>query len=379
MRLSFCDYHILAFLKQLEGSSKPLDLLLSDYFKSHKSLGANDRRTIGEMIYGLIRWKSLIDHGCPSETLIDRLNYYRKLDFQAIAKDPSIPEPIRLGTTEFLYEKLTTHFGKEKGQEICKILNTEAPATIRANLLKTTREHLLSLWKDSFGPSPCLYAPEGIQFPKRAPLLSLPEFKQGLFEMQDEGSQIVANLVKAMPGDLVLDYCSGSGGKTLAFAPSMQGKGQIYLHDIRPSALAQAKKRLCRAGIQNGQFLNPGHPQLPRLKEKCNWVLADVPCTGTGALRRNPDQKWTIDAPMLERFVSTQKEIAGQALIYLKPKGHFVYVTCSLLKEENEEQIEHFLTSYPLQLVKTLSLLPKEKGMDGFFAALFVKKESMLQ
>lgn len=382
MKIPFCDHHILAFLSEYNSSEtekKPLDLLLSEYFKAHKSLGSTDRRTIGEAIYGIVRWKTLIDYACPSKFPLDQLNYYKKIDFHAVAKDLSIPEAIRLGTTEFLLNQFIAAFGVEKTREICRVLNTSAPTTVRANALKTSREELLEKWSRAFSVTACHYAAHGIQFSKRSPLFSLPEFKEGLFEMQDEGSQLVAALVKAAPGDLVLDYCSGSGGKTLAFAPSMKGRGQIYLHDIRPSALSQAKKRLNRAGIQNSQCLPPEHPQLERLKEKCNWVLADVPCSGTGTLRRNPDQKWGIDAAMVNRLAETQREIVQKALLFVKPGGHFVYATCSILPEENEKQVELFLKSYPIELVEPpLSLLPRERGMDGFFAACFIKKQPMI-
>jgi len=382
MKIPFCDHHILAFLADFESSGsarKPIDLLLAQYFKAHKSLGATDRRTIGETIYGMVRWKSLIDYCCNSTFPLDRLNYYKNIHLSKLLEDTSIPLDIRLGIPEFLLESFINAYSSEKAIDLCKILNTTAPTTVRVNLLKTTRDQLLNQWQKTFSVFPCQYSSMGIQFSKRAALFALPEFKQGLFEMQDEGSQLVAALVKANPGDLVLDYCSGSGGKTLAFAPSMKGRGQIYLHDIRPSALSQAKKRLQRAGIQNCQCLTPQHPQLSLLKEKCHWVLADVPCSGTGTLRRNPDQKWSIDAPMLQRLVDTQKEIVDQALTYVKVGGHFVYATCSLLPEENESQVKFILKNYPLELIeKPLLLLPKEGGMDGFFAASFIKKQSML-
>ncbi len=120
----------------------------------------------------------------------------------------------------------------------------------------------------------------------------MPEFKQGLFEVQDEGSQLIANLMDPTPGDQVMDYCAGSGGKTLAFAPKMQHRGQIYLHDIRPWALDEARKRLKRAGIQNAQVVLPEDPKLNKLRGKMDWVLVDAPCTGSGTFRRNPDMKW---------------------------------------------------------------------------------------
>lgn len=377
MTIPYCDHHIASFLSQYALGKAPLDMALARYFKSHLSLGSHDRRAIGDAVYGMIRWKNLLDHLCPIAPPLERYRFYKSLD-NSIFSDASIPEAVRLGVPEFLYERLVRDFGKPKAKRLCDTLNTSAPTTVRANLLKTNRETLLSLWSE-YQPTPCTQAPDGIRFSKRLPLFSFPEFKQGLFEVQDEGSQLVASLVAARPGDIVLDFCSGSGGKTLAIAPGMQGRGQIYLHDIRPTVLLEAKKRLKRAGIQNAQFLPPGHGQLARLKEKCDWVLIDVPCSGTGTLRRNPDQKWNLNTEMLERLVIEQRTIAKEALAYLKPGGRLVYATCSILSEENRDQIDFLLSSYPLELEgQPLSLLPQEGGMDGFFAAVFKKMNTMI-
>lgn len=370
MRLPFCDHHICAFLQTYLKSQKPLDLSLSDYLRNHKSIGAHDRRLIGETLYGMIRWKSLIDYFCNSDHPLDRLRCYRKISLEDARANPAIPEPARFGVNEFLYSRLCTSYGTDKARSICLILNETAPTTIRVNLLKTTRENLMKLWEGKFQMIPCSKSPNGIQFLKREPLFSLPEFKAGLFEAQDEGSQLVADLIRAKPGDHVLDYCSGSGGKTLAFAPSMTGKGQIYLHDNRPWVLNEARKRLNRAGIQNVQFNLP--------KKKVDWLLADVPCSGTGTLRRNPDAKWKIDSAMIDRLILQQREIVHSALEHLKDEGRFVYATCSILPEENEQQVAYFLKTYPLVLdSEPLSLLPEERGMDGFFAAVF-KKQTLI-
>lgn len=373
-RISFRDHHLIHFLKNWSESKAPLDQAWGDYLRAHKSIGAHDRRVMGQTLFGMVRWKSLIDTFCPSDSFVEKLATFRGLDLARCFKDSALPEDVRLGLPPFLFRRFQAIFGSEKTKELGMILNEEAPVTIRANLLKTTREDLLAKWPE-FSPKPCVQAPAGIQFTGRPPLFTLPEFKEGFFEVQDEGSQLIADWVDPRPGQQVLDFCSGSGGKTLAFAPKMAGRGQIFLHDIRPSILIEAKKRLKRAGIQNAQCVEPGHAQLKALKNKLDWVLADVPCSGSGTLRRNPDAKWHIDASMVERLIQEQRKITQEALEYVRPKGHFVYATCSLLPEENETQVTFFLENHPLELVKEpLSLLPERGGMDGFFVALFRKR-----
>lgn len=369
MEQAFLNRHIQNFFHILETSNQPLDLLLSTYFRAHKNLGSKDRKIIGDLIYGMTRWKTLLDHFAPS----DRISFYQNIDWEKILCDASIPKAARLGLPEFLYSRFCAHFGLDQTEILGKILNQTAPTTIRVNLLKTTREKLLDAWKDRFSLSPCLHSPSGIRFSKREPLFTLPEFKEGLFEIQDEGSQLISDLVAAVPGNSVLDYCSGSGGKTLGFAPRMQGKGQIYLHDIRKSALFEARRRLKRAGIQNVQYLQDKE-MLKKIIGKCDWVLIDVPCSGTGTLRRNPDHKWKLNAPMIEQYVQEQRAIAREACQYVKPGGRLVYATCSLLPEENGAQVEYILKNLPLTLEKEpLLLLPQPGGMDGFFSAVFKK------
>lgn len=343
---------------------------MSEYFRSHKSIGSKDRKKIGETLYRLIRYKSLFIHLASSTVPKHLLSCFQKINLENVLDDPDIPAPERLGVNDFLYRRLTENYGPEKGVEICKILNTEAPVTVRANGLKTDREALLKLWSEKYTVKPCEKCEYGIQFEKREPLFSLPEFKDGLFEMQDEGSQRISELVEVRPGDHLLDYCSGSGGKTLAIAPHTKGKGQIYLYDIRPWILKDARKRLKRAGVQNAQFVLP--------KKRVDWLLTDVPCSGTGTLRRNPDAKWKIDQNMIDRLVLEQREIVKTSLAFLKEGGRLVYATCSILPEENEKQVEYFVKTHPLILEKEpLSILPEKSGSDGFFAAVF-KKQSLL-
>jgi len=193
-----------------------------------------------------------------------------------------------------------------------------------------------------------------------------------LFEVQDEGSQLIADLIEATPRDHVLDYCAGSGGKTLAFAPKMQHKGQIYLHDVRLPALMEAKKRLCRAGIQNAQILLPDDNSKKKLlKKSMDWVLVDVPCSGTGTLRRNPDMKWNFQPDTIEKLIDKQQQIFEEALPFLHPQGSIVYATCSILPQENEEQIAYFIKKFKMKIVNApFRSTPLSNGMDGFFGAV---------
>ncbi|MCE2983800.1 MAG: RsmB/NOP family class I SAM-dependent RNA methyltransferase [Parachlamydia sp.] len=371
MKIPFRDHHLLTLLDAYDQQTLPLDLFISHYFREHSALGSKDRGFIAETIYALVRWQGLLDHLSESTSWAKRYETYLATDFEAIQKRDDLPPYLRVSFPEHLFKLIADDYGIETAMELCLISNTPAPTTIRANALKISRDDLYQRWKETYSVTPTDISPDGITFQKKIHFFTLPEFKEGLFEIQDEGSQLLAGLVHANPGDNVLDYCSGSGGKTLAIAPRLNLKGQIYLHDIRPFALQEAKKRLKRAGIQNCQILQADSPQLARLKKKMQWVLADVPCTGTGTMRRNPDMKWKFDGEMLERLVGQQRMIFEKALSFLRPDGHIVYGTCSLLKEENQNQVLHFIKTYDLQIVgEIFQSLPSIGGMDGFFGVV---------
>lgn len=372
--MHFRHHHIVSILKSYQQQKLPLDLFLKDYFKIHKAIGSKDRSFISETVYTMIRWNGLLDYLCgESSDCEKRLETYLHWDLATLKQQAEIPLHIRAGFPKRLFDLISASHGLEKGLEICHNSNMMAPITVRANILKTTREYLLNTWKDKYSVSPCLYSKHGIIFEKRLNFFDLPEFKQGLFEIQDEGSQLLSELVRAQPGQLVLDFCAGSGGKTLAFAPKMQNKGQIYLHDIRIHALNDAKKRLRRAGIQNAQIIEPENPNLKKLKKKMDWVLVDAPCTGTGTLRRNPDMKWKFNEQLLKEMISLQRVIFERALSYLKPDGFIIYATCSLLNEENKDQIDHLKKTYNLTVENIFQSTPLAGGMDGFFGAVIKK------
>ena len=351
--LKFRQYHLSSVLKSLESEKIPLDALLSRYFRLHKALGSKDRLFISDTLYHYIRWKNLYEHLHLDPSPLDPLVHLQ---------DTAIPLHVRYGMPPSLYQMLIEAYGEEKAHQIALISNTRAPLTIRANPLKISRQQLLEKWAKNFKISPCPRAPHGMHFHEKINFFTQPEYKEGLFEIQDEASQLAAELVKAQPKDHVLDYCAGAGGKTLAFAHRLQKTGQIYLHDIRPHPLQEARKRLNRAGIQNVQFALPH-------KKQMDWVVVDVPCTGTGTFRRNPDLKWKFDADRLAHLLEEQREIFQEAVSYLHPQGTIVYMTCSLLPQENEHQVAYFKKTFGLEVVETFQTLPVEGGMDGFFAA----------
>ncbi len=355
--MKFRQYHLSTVLESLESQKIPLDALLSRYFRLHKALGSKDRLFISETLYHYIRWKSLYQHLKISPSPL------APLDPLTLLNDPSIPGHIRYAMPQPLYDLLVQTYGEEKTQAICLVNNNRAPLTIRINPFKTSRDALLAKWSKTYKVSPCPLSPHGIYFHEKVNFFILPEFTEGLFEIQDEASQLAAELVKAKPKHHVLDYCAGAGGKTLAFAHRLENTGQIYLYDIRPHPLQEARKRLNRAGVQNVQFsLSPSQ------KGKMDWVAVDVPCTGTGTFRRNPDLKWKFEISDLENLICEQREIFHEAVSYLQPHGTIVYMTCSILPQENEEQIAYFKQNYGFEVAETFQTLPIHNGMDGFFA-----------
>jgi 16S rRNA (cytosine967-C5)-methyltransferase len=347
--MKFREHHLRELLGKIRSESTHLDVLLRHYFRNNKALGSKDRAWVSETLYHYIRWKNLYD------TL--------KLD--PIAPLPATTDlslALKLGTPQKLIDILTAAYGAEKTAEICQINQTRAPITLRANLLKISRDDLLQKLQPQLELVPTDHSPWGINCGSKVNFAALSEFQEGLFEVQDEASQLGAALVHPLSKQQILDYCAGAGGKSLAVAPLMRRSGQLYLHDIRPQALLEAKKRLRRGGIQNAQF------NLPPKKKSMDWVMVDVPCSGTGTYRRNPDLKWKFEAIDLPCLIQEQRNIFDQALHYLHPHGTIVYMTCSILPEENEQQTDFFQKKYSLQVVEKFQTLPLLKGMDGFFA-----------
>jgi len=369
--------HFFEILHSFDLNKGPLDLFISRYFRAHPQLGSKDRLYIVERLYAFFRWKSLIDallgkKEDDEEALFELLDR----DLSAYSSDTSLEEWTRVSFPKELFDLLQSRW-KEKTLSICVSSNKEAPITLRANSMKISRADLIERFKKAgIEATEDPQGKDAIHLPKRMNVWVLPEFKEGLFEMQDAGSQKVADLIDILPGESLLDYCAGSGGKALACAPKMQNRGQLFLHDVRARALQEAKRRLKRAGVQNAQCIV--HEEKKRLKlllGRMDWVLADVPCSGTGTLRRNPDMKWHFSLEKLSRIVQEQREIFDQALTFVRPNGRIVYATCSVLAEENEEQIAYFLERYPLEVVgDPFQSIPEDGRMDGFYSVCMQKR-----
>ncbi len=298
----------------------------------------------------------------------------------------------------WLAGRFVADLGPEAAAALARSLNERAPLTIRANRLKNTREELAArLGGLDVATRPTPQAPDGLVVETRQNLFRLEPFQEGGFEIQDEGSQLLAALLDPHPGWLVIDACAGAGGKTLALAASMKNRGRIVALDTDERRLGELPKRAKRAGVHNRESHLVPADRLPdelaeKLLGRADAVLIDAPCSGTGVLRRNPDTRFRLQPEDVERFSALQKELLARYAALAKPGGRIVYATCSVLRAEDEEVVEAVLREHPeLELVppattlgeelagrlgaeRYLRLLPHQHGTDGFFAALLRRK-----
>jgi 16S rRNA (cytosine967-C5)-methyltransferase len=299
------------------------------------------------------------------------------------------PAPVRGDYPDWLDAALARTFGEARALELAA-LAARAPVDLRVNSLKSDAEHVLKAL-EPFHAAPLAFPEGAIRVPapaseaRAAPVEAAPAFEKGWFEVQDAGSQIAA----AVAGDIrraqVLDFCAGGGGKTLALAAAMANTGQLYAYDADARRLAETVRRAQRAGVRNLQVRSPIDPKaLDGLDGRMDLVFVDAPCTGSGTWRRHPDAKWRLSAEQLERRIAEQDAVLAAAAPFVKPGGRLVYVTCSLLAEENEDRVATFLAAHPdfasapVELAGAehwrtpdgfLRLTPRTAGTDGFFVA----------
>jgi 16S rRNA (cytosine967-C5)-methyltransferase len=304
---------------------------------------------------------------------------------------PAMPEPVRLEVPDWAHPKLRARFGADLTAELAALAESP-PLDLRVNLLKGTREEArAALAAAGIEALPTPLSPWGLRIAGRRPVTGLPVFRFGLVEIQDEGSQLVAALADARPGQRVCDYCAGAGGKTLALAMMMENRGHLVACDVSPVRLDGAIRRLRRAGVHNAErhLLAPGDRWAKRRGGSFDRVLVDAPCTGTGTWRRNPDARRRLKESDLGELLPKQASILDAASGLVRSGGRLVYATCSLLPEENEAQVDAFLARTPaFELIpldrawadgsargRFLSLTPARNSTDGFFAAVMERKK----
>jgi 16S rRNA (cytosine967-C5)-methyltransferase len=363
-------------LDEIESRHRPASDALKDWGLSHRFAGSKDRVAIGSFVFDALRCKAssawIMGENTSRAILLGSLRQMRQMSPQDVmalfSGEAHSPAPLSDSEQQAIVQGqldaapahvlgdfpdwLTSALG-EDAIALGRSLAERAPVDLRVNRLKGTRQKALAALAH-LNAEPTPLSPDGIRLPflpdGRGPALSAePAYVKGLVEVQDEGSQLAALLSNAKQGEQVLDLCAGGGGKTLALAALMQNKGQIYASDSDGRRLTPIYKRLERAGARNVQVRPPkgSTDVLADLKGRCDLVLVDAPCTGTGTWRRNPDAKWRVRPSSLEHHVSEQAEVLEKAMAYLNPKGRLLYITCSLLRDENETQIERFLEKHP--------------------------------
>ncbi len=416
-------------LSEIEARRRPAADALKDWGLAHRFAGSGDRAAIAGLVYDALRRKSssawLMGEATPRAEMLGALKQTRGLDADAIAAlftgDGHAPAKLteaereRLATAdlagtpahvagdfpEWLGPQFEASFGTAAAEE-GRALAERAPVDLRTNLLKTTRDKVLAALAH-LSPQPTPISPVGLRIAVRpdgrGPALSAePAYVKGLVEVQDEGSQLAALIAGAKPGMQVLDLCAGAGGKTLALAAAMDNHGQIYATDDDGRRLAPIFDRLARSGARNVQVRSPrgAADVLADLEGHCDLVMIDSPCTGSGAWRRNPDAKWRIRPGALEQRMKDQDETLQKAKNFVKKGGRIVYVTCSVLRAENEDRIAAFLERsddlLPLD-AKTQAgaaglpalaehtspfgpgfrLTPRTTGTDGFYIATLTR------
>jgi 16S rRNA (cytosine967-C5)-methyltransferase len=410
----------------------PADIIINRYFKERRFIGSKDRGAIAALVYLIIRnYATLTWHTQQHDIdgaralVIAALLLIEKKSFPDLQKlfngekfSPALlnasesafakalagkdllhekmPDHVRYNYPLWLEKEIQSSLGEEWRKELVTLAK-EAPVDLRVNTLLTTRDTLLAaLQKEGFAVEATTLSPLGIRMQTRAPVFTSECFKKGWFEMQDEGSQLVSLMLNAKPGQKIIDFCAGAGGKTLAIAAQMKNKGRIFAWDTSEKRLAQMKERLKRAKVDNVQMHlleSERDPFIKRHKDSADAVIVDAPCSGSGTWRRNPDLKWRFHEKDLQEIMQIQKNILDSAARTVKPSGYLLYVTCSMFKCENETQVATFLSQQQnFRVVTTgdlcsnfndrkktqggaLRLTPLQDGTDGFFASLMQRSE----
>jgi 16S rRNA (cytosine967-C5)-methyltransferase len=387
-------YGVINAINEIFNQERYADKVIEKILKSNPKWGARDRAFIAESVYEMVRWWRLINEISPSNNLFHLFGTYWLMqghelppwkEFQEINpsdikdKYTSLTDRATLQSIpEWLDEMGESLLGDKWEQEL-DALNEQAQVVIRVNSLKISREDLMKRLNDEGIET---YAPKGYKdalvLARRQNMFRSPTFKEGLFEIQDASSQLVATALDAAPGMRVIDACAGAGGKSLHLAALMENKGRILSMDVEEWKLKNTKLRARRAGVS---IIEPkvieGNKTIKRLNESADRLLLDVPCSGLGVLKRNPDTKWKLSPESIKKVLSVQQDIIQNYSNMVKPGGIMVYATCSILPIENQDQVAAFLQSergLNYELLEDQKVLAHESGFDGFYIARLKRK-----
>ena len=383
------------------------DKVVQKVLKYDKRWGARDRGFIAETTYDMVRWKRLYSEIGEIKAPYTRPKLFRMFAVWAVLKGIKLPDWKQIEPTperrikgkfdelskirkyrESVPDWLDLLGEKALGDALwtkeLAALNEQASVILRTNTLKTTKDKLrdnlteLGIYTDSIKGHP-----QALKLEQRANVFTTEAFDSGWFEVQDASSQLVAEALDVKPGQRVVDCCAGAGGKTLHLAALMENKGQLIAMDIYANKLKELQRRAKRAGAFN---IEPRHISstkvIKKLHEKADRVLIDAPCSGLGVLRRNPDAKWKLQESFLEKITQTQRDILQDYSKMVKDGGKMVYATCSILPQENSQQVAHFLKSEAganFTLTREQKVYASKSGFDGFYIALLEKKVTTTQ
>lgn len=378
------------------------DKVVARALKKDKRWGSHDRKFVAETIYEIVRWKRLYTEIAEVKEPFDRDKIWRIFAVWAVLRGYNLPDwkyfedtPVRrikgrfdeLTKTRKFRESIPDWMDelgvKELGEEVwtkeIAAQNEQAKVILRVNKLKTTKEKLRAILMDlNIETEFHKDYPDALILTERANVFLTDAFKDGLFEVQDASSQLVAYFLDVQPGMRVVDTCAGAGGKTLHLASLMENKGQLIAMDLYESKLKQLKIRAKRNGAFNIEpRVIESTKTIKKLHEKADRVLIDAPCSGLGVLKRNPDSKWKLQPEFIDNIRKVQAEVLENYSKIVKPGGKLVYATCSVLPSENQEQIKHFLSTEigkEFNFIKDQKVLASESGFDGFYMALLERK-----
>jgi 16S rRNA (cytosine967-C5)-methyltransferase len=394
-------------LHEIHAGKSPADRTTAAFFRGRRYIGAKDRREVLDRTYAVLRRRAALDWWIwragqepkdrdrarliASLLLLDGWNaeriagcfddgpYHpksldnaeRQILKAALGKEierNDQPASVRNEYPEWIEPLLQRQFGERMAAEMHAAIG-EANTDLRVNTLKATKDEAIAALKaEGIKPLATALSPVGLRVHGRPALAALQCFKDGLIEVQDEGSQLVGLLVDARPGMRVVDFCAGAGGKTLAIAAQMKNKGKIFACDVLQGRVDRAAVRFNRAGVFNVErkgLSSERDPWVKRHAGSFDRVLVDAPCTGTGTWRRNPDAKWKLSQQDLDELIQVQRNILDSAWRLVKPGGRLIYATCSLLSEENEAQIAAFLAAHAdFKLIPVADVWKETLGTD---------------